>query len=485
MENSNNHGDGLEEAKIQLREIAVTKIDNVNCMVNMSKHEEPLSPLACLTSDKSLDSYILGIVGFKKEIDVKSLKISLQNNLVEHQRFSSIVIKDRKNNSRWCLREVVIDDHVIVPSLSHSFIENPNFVNEYTACLVTAPPLSPCRPLWEVHVLNAPSGNAAATLVFRIHHSLGDCVSMLSLIINCTTKTTHAKLPPTVIPHQTSSSQTISTGLLKTVWFKITALWLTFICLLQYGATLLWKQDRNSLRGGSRAAVCRKRLSHVTLSIDDIFLVKKAVNGTLNDVIMGVISAGLVQYLSRRQYGSNPIEEHLNIPLNSTVRAMVAVNMRRSPVLRDLGNNMKNPSQSLWGNKLGFWLFPLPIIHYDDPLQYSRVTTVSSRLKKLSLEASMTFAVAKYLPTKLVAYVTSKLAVNCTLGFSNVMGPVDEVQYGDNPITHIIPTAQVNYASVVVHFISYAGKGKLIALVSEEVVADPQQFCQDCADALQ
>ncbi|KAH9294189.1 hypothetical protein KI387_040607, partial [Taxus chinensis] len=485
MENTHNHGDGLEKAMIQLREIAVKKTDDVNCMVNRSKHEEPLSPVACLNCDKLFDSYILGIVGFKKEIDVQSLKISLQNNLAEHQRFSSIVIKDRKSNLKWCLREVVIDDHVIVPSLSQSFIENPNFVNEYTACLVTAPPLNPCRPLWEVHVLNASSGNAAATLVFRIHHSLGDCVSMLSLILNSTTKTTHAKLPPTVIPHQTSSSQTISTGLLKTVWIKITALWLTFLCLLHYGATLLWTQDRNPLRGGSRAAVSRKRLAHVTLSIDDIFLVKKAVNGTLNDVIMGVLSAGFVRYLSKRQYGSNPRAEHVNVPLKTTVRATVAVNMRHSPMLKDLDNNMKNPSQSMWGNKFGFWLFPLPILYYEDPLQYCRITTVTSRLKKLSLEASMTFAIAKYFPTKLVAYVSNKIAVNSTLGISNVMGPVEEVQYDDNPITHIIPTTQVNYMSMVVHFISYAGEGKLITLVSEEVVPDPQQFCQDCADALQ
>ncbi|KAH9314258.1 hypothetical protein KI387_022885 [Taxus chinensis] len=85
----------------------------------------------------------------------------------------------------------------------------------------------------------------------------------------------------------------------------------------------------------------------------------------------------------------------------------------------------------------------------------------------------------------MVAYVSNKIAVNSTLGFSNVMGPVEEVQYDDNPVTHIIPTSQVNYMSMVVHFISYAGEGKLIALVSEEVVPDPQQFCQDCADALQ
>ncbi|GLJ14187.1 hypothetical protein SUGI_0227690 [Cryptomeria japonica] len=166
-ENTDDHGDGLEEAKTQLREIVVKKEDDVNT----SKHEEPLSPVACLTSDTLLDCYVFSIVGFKKEIDINSLKISLQNGLAEHQRFSSIVEKDKHTNLKWCLRELVIEDHVIVPSLSPSIAENPNFVNEYTSSLVTAP-LNPCRPLWELHVLNVPSDDAAASLVFRIHHSL-------------------------------------------------------------------------------------------------------------------------------------------------------------------------------------------------------------------------------------------------------------------------------------------------------------------------
>ena len=39
--------------------------------------------------------------------------------------------------------------------------------------------------------------------------------------------------------------------------------------------------------------------------------------------------------------------------------------------------------------------------------------------------------------------------------------------------------------SVIIHFITYEGKGKLIALVAEDIVPDPLQLCQDCADALQ
>ena len=41
--------------------------------------------------------------------------------------------KGRLNRLKWSLREVEINNHVIVPFLDPSFIRNPDFVNEYTA----------------------------------------------------------------------------------------------------------------------------------------------------------------------------------------------------------------------------------------------------------------------------------------------------------------------------------------------------------------
>ena len=55
-------------------------------------YEEPLSPVACLTTGRLYHSYIFIIVGFKKDIDVESFKISLQNTVAQHQRFSSILV---------------------------------------------------------------------------------------------------------------------------------------------------------------------------------------------------------------------------------------------------------------------------------------------------------------------------------------------------------------------------------------------------------
>ncbi|GLJ14177.1 hypothetical protein SUGI_0227520 [Cryptomeria japonica] len=135
---------------------------------------------------------------------------------------------------------------------------------------MTAPPLDPSRPLWEVHVLNVSSRDTAASLVFRIHHSLGDCVSMLSLLINSTSKAANPNLSHTNIPQHKSSDQR-STGFLQIVCNVIAGLWLTFLCVFDYMIVLLWKGNQNLLKEASRAKISSKRLAHVTLNIEDIF----------------------------------------------------------------------------------------------------------------------------------------------------------------------------------------------------------------------
>ena len=289
----------------------------------------------------------------------------------------------------------MIDDHVIVPSLSPSLLENHNIVNEYASFLVTAPPMNPCKPLCEVHVLNVPSEDATASLVFKIHHSVGDWVSLLSLILNSSRKTNDSQ-EPSIIPQSTVVDQN-SKSFLQIIYNMTIALWITFIFLLEVGITLLWKHDKNLLRRlDNKAPICSRRLAYMTLSMDDISLVKKVVNGTLNEVIVGVLSVGLVCYMDRQQNAKNVSVPHKNLRL----RALVAVNMRHSMILKDLDKNMKISSKVMWGDKLGFWMFPLPMLQYLDPLQYCYDTISMSKKKMLSFEDSLSYAIAGHISTK-------------------------------------------------------------------------------------
>ncbi|KAM0922070.1 hypothetical protein ACQ4PT_006416 [Festuca glaucescens] len=92
---------------------------------------------------------------------------------------------------------VSIDDHIILPDLDPTATSaNPDrALEDYVSSLSTLP-MDHSRPLWELHVLDFPTSEAAAAAVLRVHHSVGDGVSLLSLFIACTRRASdQASLP--------------------------------------------------------------------------------------------------------------------------------------------------------------------------------------------------------------------------------------------------------------------------------------------------
>jgi len=68
-----------------LKKIAVKQND-------ICEEEEPMTPKGAIFRHPYKDSYILVIIGQGKQVDLPSLKATLQSNLVKHKRFSSIVV---------------------------------------------------------------------------------------------------------------------------------------------------------------------------------------------------------------------------------------------------------------------------------------------------------------------------------------------------------------------------------------------------------
>jgi hypothetical protein len=81
---------------------------------------------------------------------------------------------------KWVRTAVNLDDHIIVPAPDPG-----RALEDYVSSLSTRP-MDHAVPLWEVHVLDFPTAEAAAAVALRVHHSVGDGVSMLSLFMACT-----------------------------------------------------------------------------------------------------------------------------------------------------------------------------------------------------------------------------------------------------------------------------------------------------------
>ncbi|KAK8495867.1 hypothetical protein V6N12_018047 [Hibiscus sabdariffa] len=184
-----------------LKEIKVRK--------ETEEEEEPLSPVARMFHEPQSNIYVILIVGFKSPIDPHNFKANLVETFVKHPRFSSVqvskfhinlcftfVLKTNQihqvadgGEMKWVKTKVDINNHVIVPMVDQDqyhmdMAASDKFVEDYVANL-TKTQISMSIPMWDCHVLNLQTSDAESTLVFRVHHSLGDGTSLMSLLISC------------------------------------------------------------------------------------------------------------------------------------------------------------------------------------------------------------------------------------------------------------------------------------------------------------
>lgn len=201
--------------------------------------------------------------------------------------------KNKRGCPTWVHTEVDMDVIVFEPTgISKADMAAPDFVNNYVAELATAPPIPYTRPLWECHVLNGTtSGNAPAHVVFRIHHCLGDGIAVMSLLFASTRLTANPEKPPPIgcrsrtppppPQEQQQQQQTLRPSVVQSIWKRLIFLWNTVCAIAYLLVTLLFLQDSNTVLRGCSRRVQReqKRLVRMTIDMDDMRIVKKAVGG--------------------------------------------------------------------------------------------------------------------------------------------------------------------------------------------------------------
>ncbi|KAL5998975.1 hypothetical protein ACLOJK_009924 [Asimina triloba] len=235
---------------------------------------EPLSPSARLFHQPQFNCCIIAIMGSAKKIDVEACKAGLEATLVRHPRFSSVqAVDDKGEPCKWVRTKVFLDDHIVIADVD-PLPENPEkFVEDYIAGLSTRA-LDLSRPLWDVHVLNLRTAEAEATAVFRIHHSLGDGISLMSLVLACSRRSADPESPPTITVKRREAPWAWS-GFLSV--FRL--LWNTAADVVSFLATSCFLKDTETPLKGSEGVEFRpKRFVHRTLSLDDMRIVKNAMD---------------------------------------------------------------------------------------------------------------------------------------------------------------------------------------------------------------
>ncbi|CAL2243934.1 unnamed protein product [Prunus armeniaca] len=468
-------------------------------------HDEPitnedrlsLSPASRLFHSPQFNCYIVIVMGCQTGINPDVVKAGLKETLYHHPRFSSkLENKDIKGGKkRWIRVSVNEEDHVFVPNLDSNIDHPDQFVEDYISNLTTAP-LDLSKPLWEVHLLNVKTSYAKAVAVFRLHHSMGDGASLMSLLLACTRKTSDPDALPTVptrTPADSSSNSSWFWWFILAIWSGITLIWNTLVDMMLFITTLVFLQDtKTPIKGAPGVELTAKRFVHRTVSLDHIKQVKNAMGMTINDVVFGVTQAGLSQYLNRR-YGQNEKDEgskqkRSNLPKNIRLRANVLANLRPTVGIQALADMMAKKSKARWGNRFGYILIPFTIALQDGPLDYVRQAKAVIDRKKHSLEALCTYVIAnvliKIIGAKAAGAVAHRVISHSTLSFSNLVGPLEEISFYGHPINFMAPYVYGHPHALHMHFQSYVDKMTICLTIDPDIIPDPNKLLDDLEESL-
>ncbi|VFQ67545.1 unnamed protein product [Cuscuta campestris] len=481
--------------------------------VAAAAEEEPASPATRLFHTKNLNCYIIAVLGCTTKINVEVVKKGLESTLVNHPRFSSTLSEDKRSGKkRWVRGKVDVEKHVICPELGPADMEPTSaadmFVENYTSSLTTKE-MDMSKPLWDIHILNVKTSEANSTGILRMHHSLGDGISLISLFLACTRKTSDpAALPTIPTAARTATRRRPEFGFLLGRPFLFLMLVVnTVVDMLLFLATLLFLKDTHTpLKGGGIikkshttdscggrvADLPGRRLVHRTISLDDIKLIKNALNVTVNDVLMGILQAGMSRYLNRKygkQKWSESNDNKNNLPKSVRLRGAVIFNIRPSAGIKALAEMMEKKSKAKWGNKIGYALTPLFIGLQENPLGYIYKAKAIIDRKKLSLESRLSFSAAhlivKLFGIEAAAALTNRVIANTTVLVSNVVGPEDEISFFGHSMVFAAPAVYGVGHALTIHFQSYCNKMTISMAVDPEVISDPYQLCDDLEHSLE
>ncbi|XP_010666825.2 wax ester synthase/diacylglycerol acyltransferase 11 isoform X1 [Beta vulgaris subsp. vulgaris] len=482
----------------------------INCnrelvMLDNEERIELLSPASAAFHKPDFNIHVLAIMGVKVPVNVELLKAKFPSTLCKHPRFSSVVEGNpcKGEKLRWTRTEVNLDKHIIVPKINPENIDSPEkYVEDYIYNL-SKTTLDKSRPLWDVHVLNLKlSEDVKAVTVFRVHHSLGDGTSLISLLLALTRKTSDPEALPTIPASKlcnddNNNNNNTRKGLFWkwaiALWMILKLFWNTSIDILLFVATTLFLKDNCPFKSSPEGANAPRRVVYKIFSLDDMKFVKNAIGGTINDVAVGITQAGLSQYLYRKYGNKGDTNEDTRGKMkrflsNIRLRSVLLVNIRPSGGVQALADMMEKDAEVKWGNSVGFMLLPFTLGLHDDPLDYIRDAKTRVDKKKHSFEAIYTFFMAeivmKFFGSKVASVISDRINSHTTMGFSNLPGPVEDVAFYGLPLAFVAPSSYGQPHAVLINFQSYSDKMTIVLAVDEYTVPDPHQLCDDIVDSL-
>ncbi|XP_058733885.1 wax ester synthase/diacylglycerol acyltransferase 4-like [Vicia villosa] len=375
-------------------------------------------------------------------------------------RFSSIMVRHEDGEMRWQRVEVKPEEHLKFPKFpettnsSSSSIElYDNYHNDYVSSILTKKTPQE-KPLWEIHIINYPTTNAACTMIFKIHHSLGDGYSLMGALLSCLQRADDPSLPLTFPSRPQLNSNYEDKSLFKRLCFGVNSF---FSSISDFGSSIIKARmiadDITPIRSGYEGTDSQHfTLSDISFSLDQIKEIKSKLGVTINDVVCGMIFYGLRLYM----------EEMNERTKTSNSTALVMLNLRSIKGYQSLKEMQKPESKGLWGNKISFLQIPIPKASQSEssnPLEF--VWEASDVLKKkkrsfgVHLIGLLIDLEMKLIGPEAVAKEIYNTIGNSSVLISNMVGPVEKMALANHPVNGLYFTMTCGPEDVNITIMSY------------------------------
>jgi diacylglycerol O-acyltransferase len=420
---------------------------------------------------------ITGVMIFKSPIDFERLKATVEARLAGLRRFRQRLAWSRlglgppywKDDPDFDLGYHV-QRATLPPPGDQAALQD-------VVSLLASTPLDLTRPLWQFHLIE--NYAECCALVMRFHHSIGDGMALIHVILSLTDSDPDAAWPvvqPEVLQGDDASwpgawgwpadldrrIRRRAVGTLLREGFgllaepeRVAELGRTGrYAAAELGRFLLHKPDPETVLKGE-LGVDKRAAWSTGIPLGAVKAIQQALGGTVNDVLLTDVSGAMRRYMQDR---GDPVD-HL------TIRTAVPVNLRRAG------------SEGELGNRVGAIFVTLPVSIADPACRLSEIARRMNDQKD-SLEAPAFYVALSALgqtPARMANALINTFSTRATVVMTNVRGPQKRLYLAGSPVEALLPWAPTTgRMGVAVSILSYAGEVRLGLLTDQGLVPDPK-----------
>ena len=429
----------------------------------------------------------------------------IENSLLRYDRFRQRVIEDAAGATWVKDRNFDLANHVVLdklPTAAKGSSGNQQPALQDRVAALATQRLNPKRPLWQIHLIEdytGPDGVKGSAMIVRIHHCIADGIALISVTMSLV----DGGAPPPERSKKgaasTSAEDWIADTLLKP-FTDITVKALgavgegasrslgmlemlgepkkglaegfekgmggsmdmarVALQLVKDGAALALMPDDSKTRLKGKPGGTKKVAWCDPIPLDEVKAVGKALNCSINDVLLSCVAGALGEYL----------KAHGDDVTGQEIRAMVPVNLRPLDQAHKLGNR--------------FGLVPLVLpIGVVNPIE--RVYEVRRRMAQLKgsyqpLLAFSLLAVAGLLIKPAQDMLLSLFAKKTTAVMTNVPGPRDKLKFcGSTLEQSMFWVPQSGDVGLGVSILSYGGGVQFGVITDSLLCPEPQRIIDE------